>query len=419
MKKILFNQRFVEIVLIIVTGTLMSTPFQILGIQASILLFSCFVILFGQYILFEKFDKKYKFISKTYLGILFFIPLISAIRSNIVFGQSIINGLTSHLNYYMYLSSIFFYYYIKIKDPDLNKLKKSVIALGWISFVILFIIKILFQDLRITIPSYDGITEYTYSVNNISSPFIIWVGFYYLGKYKVTSNTKNLFYFLLFISFTIIFYNARTFSAMLLIILSIFYFKEINRKTDRFKIGIFILICTLCFIFLSVINPLIYEFFENKILLFTDAANVFKGNEVSDFSANARLLQSDLAFSFLKNNFLFGVGQLKASIKEYYLSEYFYPSDIGLLGVLFNYGLIGLLILSFQIKIFYNAFKSNFIRNNSFLLGTSYFLFFKYLSSIFTGEFVFGIGFTFLLLSIIVYGEIVCRKQQEDGSCIS
>ena len=86
MKKILFNQRFVEIVLIIVTGTLMSTPFQILGIQASILLFSCFVILFGQYILFEKFDKKYKFISKTYLGILFFIPLISAIRSNIVFG---------------------------------------------------------------------------------------------------------------------------------------------------------------------------------------------------------------------------------------------------------------------------------------------------------------------------------------------
>lgn len=419
MNKFIYNQRFAEFIIIIISGALYGTPLQLISISSGIFISLIFLTLFGHFIFFEKkSNSKGIGISKNYLLLLLLIPLISAIKANVVFGQSILNGISSNLNFIMYLSIIYFYYYFKNKKNPILLLQKSIQILGWFSLLVLCFFKIIYPEFSFTIPSFDGTTEYTYKMYSVSSPFIVWVGFIYLAKFKVTNKLIDIIFFLLFVSFPIIFFNARTFTLMLLLCLIIFFVKELRTSRKLKLIGINTIVI-FAFIIIYGLSTSLNKFVDQKVDLFGDAFSATKGNNVDDFSANARVLQVGIALSYINDNLLLGSGVLRDSTKNDFLNEYFYPSDIGLIGVLFNFGIIGMLILMYQFNIFYNIFKDKTIRNDNFILGTTYYLLLQYFTSIFTGSFVYGIGLTFFLLGIIVYGKTLLERQINDSNSIS
>lgn len=403
--KSFFNQRVCELILIILTGTLNNTPLQLISIKLGILIVLLFIYLSIFYFSFNRFNKL-----RIYILVLAVFPIFSAAQANKVFGQSILDGLLTHLNHFYFLIIIYLFYYFKYKKNPLLELEKSILLLGYISVIILTPLKIFFSDYEIIISSFDGSTEYIYSVYSLSSAFIVWTGFIYLAKYK--NSNKSLVKALLFISYPILFYNARSYLIILIITLAIFIYKELDKHL-RLK-GALLLFGLFNILFVSyLISPTIKTFFDDKSDLFADAINIIDSSkEVEDISANVRALEVGIALPYIEEYYLFGTGVLNTSTKKEKLEEWFYPNDIGLIGVIFNYGLIGMAVFMYQFKLFNRRFKNVMIKKNNLLLGTSYYLLLYYISSIFSGSFVYGIGICFLLLGILIYGEIELKKNK-------
>ena len=403
--KSFFNQRVCELILIILTGTLNNTPLQLISIKLGILIVLLFIYLSIFYFRFNRFNKL-----RIYILVLAVFPIFSAAQANKVFGQSILDGLLTHLNHFYFLIIIYLFYYFKYKKNPLLELEKSILLLGYISVIILTPLKIFFSDYEIIISSFDGSTEYIYSVYSLSSAFIVWTGFIYLAKYK--NSNKSLVKALLFISYPILFYNARSYLIILIITLAIFIYKELDKHL-RLK-GALLLFGLFNILFVSyLISPTIKTFFDDKSDLFADAINIIDSSkEVEDISANVRALEVGIALPYIEEYYLFGTGVLNTSTKKENLEEWFFPNDIGLIGVIFNYGLIGMAVFMYQFKLFNRRFKNVMIKKNNLLLGTTYYLLLYYISSIFSGSFVYGIGICFLLLGILIYGEIELKKNK-------
>jgi hypothetical protein len=112
-------------------------------------------------------------------------------------------------------------------------------------------------------------------------------------------------------------------------------------------------------------------YFLNQGLFFTlvnkfsDAFTVvFKFELTDDPSANSRIEQIALAMPHIMNHWLVGNGTISNQWSGGFenVVGYFYPSDIGLIGVEFSYGVLGAILYSIQFKF---ALILNKIRNIS------------------------------------------------------
>lgn len=85
---------------------------------------------------------------------------------------------------------------------------------------------------------------------------------------------------------------------------------------------------------------------------FSDAFTVvFSGDSVDDVSANARIEQTVLAMPYITKNWLTGNGVISnqwSGGTESVMSGYFHPTDIGIIGVVFQYGVLGLFLCLIQ-----------------------------------------------------------------------
>jgi hypothetical protein len=383
----------------------MGTPFQNQAIITKFLLILALLFLFIYFILFENY--KVKNLKKSYLIILFLFPLLYAIRSNYLFDQSLIDGLKTNFVFFEFLIFIYIYYYFKHNKNALFTLNRSIISLAWLSFIILVPIKIIYPDLEFNLTSFDGTREYIFKSYSMSSPFIVWAAFVYLFKYNLSNKGKFLFYASLLFSFYIIFFNARIFILTLFIIMLIYYFKEL-KKILKLKLVVSLIVTLILFFVVSIFySPLKIVILEKINLI----SQVFYNEESTDLSTKFRFIQYDNAMKLVKKHYLLGVGVLSPEKLKLVVGDYFYSSDIGLMGVIFNYGFLGLIILSYQVKIFFKILRNNMPTNNSFLMGSIFCLMFKYISSVFTASFVYKISDVFLILSIVIFGSLSLKKK--------
>lgn len=407
--KIFYNIRFTDIILIIISGLLLGTPLQNYALFSKFLLIIILIILF----VLNKFNVKN--ISNFYLLILFSFPFIFTYRSNLIFDQSFLKGLIANFNHWGFLIVVYIFYFFKRNRNGVFLLESSIIRLGWISVIIIFPMKIFYPDLEYIVNSFDGSSENVFSVkNSLSSPFIVWSGFIYFVKYKYSKNLSFLLYCILLISYPVIFFNARSYMIALLIFFTIHKLEGFNSRTllNFFSIFLVVFLLFITSLFISSFQT----FFLNKFYLFSEGVLGIFGQTTEDLSVTFRSIQLVDAFKFIEEYYILGVGTLDSFITKKYISDYFHPSDIGLIGVIFNYGILGMLILLYQIKIFSFHFKANKHIKNSLITGTSYFLIIQYIVSIFTGAFAFNISITFLLLGVIIFGAQSLKQEYYDSN---
>lgn len=400
--RIFFNIRVFEIILIIISGVFMGTPYQNFAIIAKLILIIAFILMFIYFILFENYRVRY--FNKTYLIILSFIPLIYAIRSNFIFGQSIYDGLKTNFIFLDYLVFVYLYYFFKFNNDKFLLLENSIIRLAILSFVILVPIKLILGDTEIIVQSFDSERDYIFNSYSFNSIFITWGAFIYLFKFRIKRKIIFLLISFLLFSFNIVFFNARIFSFFLLISLMTFFIGEKN-SLNKFRFFFSLIFIVVGLLLTSVFNNQFGIFLIEKLNLFS---SVFELSDYKneDLSSRFRFIQFEESIEIISNYYFFGVGVLTDEVTKLNVSDYFYPSDLGLFGVIFNYGFFGLVIFSLQIKFFYQFIKNNKLIDSSLFMGSSLFLTFKYISSILTGSFVFKIGDVFLLLGILIFGYI-------------
>jgi hypothetical protein len=149
---------------------------------------------------------------------------------------------------------------------------------------------------------------------------------------------------------------------------------------------------------------------------------ILTGEEGSDASANARISETLVALPYIQKNFLLGSGDVShrwGGGYEGVLGAYFYPSDIGIIGVLFVYGAIGFALFAgqFIFAVQFSARISSYGFHTPLGDACKGYLLYVVLYSLVTGKFAHysfvSLFFVAILLCITLHLRDVSIKQSK------
>lgn len=145
-----------------------------------------------------------------------------------------------------------------------------------------------------------------------------------------------------------------------------------------------------------------------RIRGFSDAFSaVFTGSVTQDPSANARILETFAATPYIQAHPILGNGIVSHQWNggsETAMGAYFFASDIGIVGILFSYGVLGLLLFLWQYRFAWTAAKELPASQGSPLLdATKALLLYSAIYSLESGMFVWSANVT-LFFVVLLYG---------------
>ena len=275
---------------------------------------------------------------------------LSILMQNIINGQSFVSGFVANFRFYnIGALALIFYWFIKYKI-SVRHLIRGLIMAGWINLLVIVLMYVTEYSF-INESELTGIVVVTHA-GIMKKSLIDLVAIIYLTYFFNRNKYKYLILAILFFSIHHI-YELQRFA----LLTQIFLFYIAFRKIYNFKAKLKFFVPALLAIFL--INFFLFdsEAGKNTLDRYNASFMVLSENtEIKDSSTQARILQVGVALEFFKNSPFFGNGIFRSSEKgNIFGDEYFHLSDIGIFGLLYVFGILGLLILFFQYKFLYQS----------------------------------------------------------------
>jgi hypothetical protein len=286
--------------------------------------------------------------------LLLYMPLVSAFMANGVFGQPWTYGILAQRSSVLVGCMMMFLHFYRMKSFSLKDVESALLWLAWLNLLFCSVGLLTLDPNQFSdMPGFvggDGIggKKLTFPVT-----FIVFGFFYYAFSGYWRKNLLNLFLSLLFFSYLVLGSGGR----MLLVAVVCSYLFFIGRWISMgrllFYLSNMVLLAVLVTIFYYIIGFQKFDslYFDSLYLKFNAAVSVVvTGDEGEDSSANARISESNIALTYVKKYWLPGTGLISNQWHGGYkaLLGYFHPSDIGLLGIIFLYGVLGLVVFAYQ-----------------------------------------------------------------------
>ena len=332
------------------------------------------------------------------------LMFLSIIMQKIINNQSFVSGFVANFRFYNTGVVVLVYFLLLRYKISYIKFFLALKKAGWINFFAIFIMSLLgivfINESEIT----GLVTEVT--SGNISKIFIELIAIIYLSYFIVTANFKYLFYTLILFSMHHILELQRFVLLVQLAVVSVAILKVKSKKVkSRLIIPI---VFVSCFAILFVTST---ETGSSAIERFSQAFSIFteeKTERIEDYSSAARIYESEIAMKYFYTSPIVGNGLYRSSESEkIFGGEYFYLSDIGVVGVMYVFGVLGLIVLFLQYRylfrlrvlmgpnVFFNAslLFLLFLLLFSLLTGMSILHYSNFLLSVFLIEYTKSLGF--------------------------
>jgi hypothetical protein len=271
-----------------------------------------------------------------------FAMIISIITCNIHYNQSFLSGIIANQGFYKIGSVVFLSYIIRAYNVKFEQIIRSLIKLGWFFAIMILMMSIFSVEI-------NSVSEITGKVTpfhsgTISKAFTNFIAIIYLNKYLNNNKTKYIILSLLFFLLN----HIHSFQRMSFVIsLFIIFFAIFSKAGNKSLFKVIVLLLSM-----ALISP----FFIDVTNLFQSVSNAFKifsPNEIRasmDISVIERLNEVNFAIERIILNPVFGNGYYRASEADKVIGSgiYFHESDIGIIGILYSLGLIGILLFLFQ-----------------------------------------------------------------------
>lgn len=348
------------------------------------LLFS--LILFLEY-LYNKNKIEY---TQTFLFIFIYLVFQSSVLSFIYFDQDLIWGLTAQVKLLpLFFLSISFYVW-RYLSVSWSEIEVSIKILSWITIFVMYYFEILFDPTNLVIPEgnmfiqYDDFRGFRYNF-----PIFVIQLFFFVSLYNIKkSYTRiDLIYLFMVIIYISILSQRRIETVSMFAVLFYFYYGYLSSYVKILSIiGFF---------------ALIYVY-----LIFSPVMNIVELISASSI----RLSTITIIMDFLKENplsIIFGVGFINPvsgnSIQNIFGIN-FWPSDVGWIGVCFEFGLVGLFAFMY---IYYILFKeiNNVTKfsDNSLIHGLKLYLYKILIASILIPTLPLQTGVVSTMLALVLY----------------
>jgi len=333
------------------------------------------------------------------------MALWSATAARLEFGQPLHFGALAQLDMALAFAGLFLYLALRRGRVTLAEIERVFLLLAWSSAVIYLVLgQVLDPRKYIDMHSFVSYSEirggYLFNFNVF---FIIFGTVYYFIKSLHRVHPTNILAALFFLSYLVLIHKGRSILLALAVALVFMVLFLVGRK-QRLRL-LFWLLPIAALVILSVI------FFGGNLVesysrLFASAFTVLGGAAGNDVSANARLLEIASAANYIEKNPITGSGELSHQWNGGFRGAlgYFYPSDIGLVGVVFIYGVLGAALLHAPyLWILRYAQAVRFEPSHAFPFAIKIFSLFFFLNSLVTGITAFYPGIVFILLAILAF----------------
>ena len=326
------------------------------------------------------------------VGIIIFVPLASALAAWHTFGQPIPFGVLAQRNLALSAIAIAAIVVLKNKPDLLINVDGAIRLLSWTSLILYAGMAVFLDPLRLAQSGSSLVTGVNSSPTfKFDNTFILFGVLYYSCA---GFRCKSLYNYMLALPFLLwLFFGAGGRSMLLALSLGFLLYTLYVASASR--IVTYIPKLLLCLVALAgllwMISPAYVSDFGAR---FVDAITaILTGDRTGDASANARISEFAMILPHLQKNWMFGNGDISNQWRGGYesaLGAYFFPSDLGIFGVLFVYGLVGAAIFGIQ---FYFAFRYSRRQPDPMLRNLSdcmlAFMIYLAIHSLVTGRFAF------------------------------
>lgn len=352
---------------------------------------------------------------------LLLVPFYLAIPADILWKQPFIYGVAASREWFLAVSPLFIFYLFKTKRITLKEIYYAMLCLGWVYLVGFTIIAILGnpgQFMGTHPPVYVSCNSEkggcTYRLDIIP---ILFACVYYFIRFIKKNEWRSAIAFLCFLSYLLFEEKKRTMELALAITLFIIFMTQLPvKKMVLYSIGIVLfLIISVSVIYLVSPNTI-----QNFITMYSNVLTVLSGQKAAHSSADVRIVETieALAIIALKPiSLLVGNGRISDHYNngQYGNFTHFYPSDIDIIGAIFEYGIIGYLMVQMEYVYLFNLmWRIKEHKKNLFLKATFFFLICFFLEGGAMDCFTAGIASTPLFISFI-YCFVYLEKHKERG----
>jgi len=345
-----------------------------------------FLVYFGDK-LFNK-DGRYTRFEIWVIVMFIYIILVSGIMANIYYGQPVFTGMKSEKAWGAIFLAFLFFYLLKTKAIDLTIVRDALLLGAWLQLPV-FMAMVLTMN-----PNHYAGTLWVYC-NSVKGgcqfEFDILVfafaSIYYFIRFVRTNKLWFGFFCGIFFGYIFFINQKRGTSLALLGTLGLYFI--LNLKWDKiivYAIGfVLFLVSGILFLYFALPNIL-----DRVILMYYDVYQVLTGHHVAEASAQARIRESAIAFKYFGKNdlsWIFGNGKTDNDwVGQPPDLDHYYPSDIGIIGIIWQFGVLGLILGFYQYYLVLRHHRAiKFFRKNSFYQAILYFLVFFLVRGIPTG----------------------------------
>lgn len=346
------------------------------------------------------------------LGMMVVLIIIPALSSYSVFGQPLAYGLLARRSSILVVTWLLLRQGLKYQWLNTNDIEVVLIFLTW-SVAVLFVSMRVFinpntyQDAPLGFILGLGTEDMAFSAPGHLFPF----GTIYYALRGIREG-KLLYYLLAVIIFSVgagSSWRALFLSLSITILFFLFRWKRLSEAVGM--LSRFAVLALTLIVLLNVAKPgLVGDAVDHLKAAFSVALGGEK--QGNDASADARVQQVETAIPYVKAHPIFGVGALSGQWNggpEVVLGTYFSDSDIGLLGMLFTFGAVGVIWCAAQ-YLFALRLAMTSTRQNSLVDAAQGYLLFTALFSVSTGFFIVNVEQTTLFLVLL---EILGKGAQD------
>jgi hypothetical protein len=348
-----------------------------------------------------------------YLVLIMIIPLYGAINALISFGQPFIFGILSGRGWLLLGVGIWFYYILVTGKMNFTTIEATFIFMAWSSLIFFSFILLTVDASQFIDPESSSkfvlISDTRGLRFNFQTYFISFGTIYYFVKYIITKNHANLLYFLVFIGYILFVVQGRTYIITLASTFLLYFLFNYSFNKVVLLILKLVLFLSMMLLLIQVAIP---DYLERMSDLFIQMFTVFTGKESEDSSANARIFETLIVWNYFTEHpfsILFGTGSISHQWNDGYESifGYFYPWDIGILGGLFMYGIVGFFFLFLiPIAISVKTIKKVVDKKNIFIITMKYLLLLAIISAVHDSFYFEPIKYVIPLFILLAYLKV-------------
>jgi hypothetical protein len=337
------------------------------------------------------------------MAVFFFLPFIPAFSSYREWDQPFIYGIGTMREFYLLYGGLITYNLLRTNKVTMKMVERAMVTAAWLAIIFFYGMSLFTDPMQFHDTGFAAAHEAKggEAYYQFQTGFMFFGSIYYPIRAFMERKYHLLIYGAVFIAYVVLFRLDRTTMAVIGISLIVFFIIKLPIKRQVTNIVRFGLPALFILGFTILLKP---DFAENYLMMFAEIVDV--ADNVDDTDANIRLYELDIAYKYIEKNPLLGSGKVSRQwvYGGYsYFFGYFFITDIGIIGAIFCYGIIGAAILYSQyLFALFFSLKIRYLKNAPFLLACQFGLIAISLDSLTNGYLTIYAAQAFTM-SIIIY----------------